>query len=318
MYVPGIYKNFDELVTINNKLFDYVIDYCQKQYGTSPLPSEDHKLYSSKLRKLLNYCEEAKITLSVGFDTEIPLSDFTKQLGLDEDEDPAIHMSLSQLTSLFENDVKKTIAIMDRALTSARLQTTDISRVLFVGGSCHIKCVKEQIRQHFGGRDIDCHEVHPDEVVAKGACIFSELWKESKDGNSLMLNGQPIYIDELTSITLNIQVSKDLCWPFLEKGKPINGQQIAVTFQDRGRTGATVYNILEGDSFEKCNKIYNFVKDCSLLKSYTIKYAPEDRGLNGAVEYLFIFSIETDGVISLEIKNKINNKIYKPRETIRF
>lgn len=27
MYVPGIYKNFDELVTINNKLFDYVIDF---------------------------------------------------------------------------------------------------------------------------------------------------------------------------------------------------------------------------------------------------------------------------------------------------
>ena len=156
-------------------------------------------------------------------------------------------------------------------------------------------------------------------MVAKGACIFSELWRESKDGNTLMLNNnQPIYIDELTSITLNVQVSRDLCWPFLEKGKPINGQQITVTFQDKGRTGTTVYNILEGDSDKRCNNVYNYVKDCSLLKSYTIKYAPEDRGPNGAIEYLFIFSIETDGVISLEIRNKRNNKVYKPRETIRF
>ena len=27
MYIPGIYKNFDKLVIINNKLFDYVIDF---------------------------------------------------------------------------------------------------------------------------------------------------------------------------------------------------------------------------------------------------------------------------------------------------
>ena len=155
-------------------------------------------------------------------------------------------------------------------------------------------------------------------MVAKGACIFSELWRESKDGDSLLLNKHSIYIDELTSITLNVQVSRDLCWPFLEKGKPINGQQITVTFQDKGRTGTTVYNILEGDSDKRCNNVYNYVKDCSLLKSYTIKYAPEDRGPNGAIEYLFIFSIETDGVISLEIRNKRNNKVYKPRETIRF
>ena len=306
-------------VLFDKILFDYVMNYCKQQYGKSPLPDEKHKLYRSKLRKLLNYCEEAKITLSVGYDTEISLSDFANQLGVDDDDELAIHMSLGQLTSLFETDVKKTIAIMDRALASAKLQTSDISRVLYVGGSCHIKCVKEQIKQHFGGRDVDCHEVHPDEVVAKGACIFSELWRESKDGNTLMLNNnQPIYIDELTSITLNVQVSRDLCWPFLEKGKPINGQQITVTFQDRGKTGTTVYNILEGDSDKKCNNVYNYVKDCSLLKSYSIKYAPEDRGPNGAIEYLFIFSIETDGVISLEIRNKRNNKVYKPRETIRF
>ena len=145
-------------------------------------------------------------------------------------------------------------------------------------------------------------------MVAKGACIFSELWRESKDGDSLLLNKHSIYIDELTSITLNVQVSRDLCWPFLEKGKPINGQQITVTFQDKGRTGTTVYNILEGDSDKKCNNVYNYVKDCSLLKSYSIKYAPEDRGPNGAIEYLFIFSIETDGVISLEIIKYINLK----------
>ena len=65
-------------------------------------------------------------------------------------------------------------------------------------------------------------------MVAKGACIFSELWRESKDGDSLLLHKHSIDIDELTSMTLNVQVSRDLCWPFLEKGKPINGQQITL------------------------------------------------------------------------------------------
>ena len=124
----------------------------------------------------------------------------------------------------------------------------------------------------------------------------------------MLNNNQPIYIDELTSITLNVQVSRDLCWPFLEKGKPINGQQITVTFQDKGRTGTTVYNILEGDSDKRCNNVYNYVKDCSLFKSYRLKYPPDDRGPNAAIEYLFNFSIESDGVISLEIIKYINLK----------
>ena len=69
-------------VLFDKILFDYVMNYCKQQYGKSPLPDEKHKLYRSKLRKLLNYCEEAKITLSVGYDTEISLSDFANQLGL--------------------------------------------------------------------------------------------------------------------------------------------------------------------------------------------------------------------------------------------
>lgn len=304
-------------VLFDKRICEYVIEKCIQQFGRSPLPPENSKQYRSKHRKLMKLCEEAKITLSVAPDTDISLIDFMNQLGVnDDDDDPTIRFREYDLFKLLEPDIQRTIDAMDRAIRAAKLNRDKISRVLYIGGSCHIKCVERMIREYYD-RDIQCHEVHPDEAVAKGACIYSTMWMNSANGHDLALNGHPIFIEDITSVTLNIQVSPDLCYPFLLKGLPIDGTSRAVSFRDVNRLGSTTYSIWEGESENKVQGYYNSVNDCTKLKEYLIKYSPEDIGPNGVV-YLFVFTIERDGVISLEIRNRDNNKVYIQKETVSF
>lgn len=304
-------------VLFDKRICEYVIDRCIQQYGKSPLPDKNVPQYRSKHRKLMKLCEEAKITLSNAPATDIPLFDFMGQLGLDPDEDDdAIKFHESDLFILLEQDVQRTIDVMDRAINAAKVSRDKVSRVLFIGGSCHIRCVDRMIRDYFG-RDVRCGTVNPDEAVAKGACIYSTMWMNSANGHDLVLNNHPIFIEDITSVTLNIQVSPDLCYPFLLKGLPIDGTSRAVSFKDVNRQGFTTYNIWEGESENKYKNCYNWVRDCTKLKEYIIRYPQEDIGPNGVV-YLFVFTIERDGVISLEIRNKDKNKVYVQKETIKF
>ena len=307
-------------VLFDERICEYVIEKSIQQYGESSLPDENARHYLSKHRKLMKFCEEAKITLSNAPAIEISLLVSLPELGLyDDDDDRVVDNDIifreTDLLRLLENDIQRTIDVMDRALRNARVNRDRISRVLFIGGSCHIRCVDRMIHNYFG-RDVRCNTVNPDEAVAKGACIYSTMWMNSANGHDLVLNDHPFYIEEITSVTLNIQISPDLCYPFLLKGLSIEGTSRTTSLKDVNKQGFTTYYLWEGESENKYNGRYNWVNDCTKLKEYIIKYPQEDIGPDGVV-YLFVFTIERDGVISLEIRNKDKNKVYLEKETIR-
>jgi len=74
-----------------------------------------------------------------------------------------------QLESLISGYVDRTIEMCRAALTAARLDVSDVSEILCVGGSTRIPLVRKRLAELF--RKEPQIKINPDEVVAQGAAI---------------------------------------------------------------------------------------------------------------------------------------------------
>ena len=294
--------SFDRLV---EKL---VISRCQERYHKSPLPPDSARNYGIKKRKLLKQCEDMKIYLSGQNYFSFPLNDFEDEIGL---EDESLDFWEADLTRILEGEINKTINIIDRSLAKADLTKHDISNVLFIGGSCTIKCIEGIVNKYFE-RDICKYTAYVWECVARGACIISDCWLQDPTSLSLRINGRHIHVDDITSVTLNFQTSDTTVHPFLHSGTRITGEPIEMILYDPNtHFGYTLYNFYEGNSTN--------IKDCTPLVTYTIVYDKfTDVNNQGQIEYKFSFKVEFDGIISLEISNNVTNKVYLERQIISY
>jgi len=126
--------------------------------------------------------EEAKIALTTqnifnGFVEDIPCA-ITKQ----------------KFEELILARVEQTITCCKNALKDAGLKTTDIQEVVMVGGSTRTPIVKQMVATFFGKEVHD--QINPDEVVALGAAIQSDI---------LAGNRKDILLLDVTPLSLGIE-----------------------------------------------------------------------------------------------------------------
>lgn len=88
----------------------------------------------------------------------------------DDDDDNDFQYTLEKMNRVLDPFITKTIETVTRALCIANLKREDISQIVLIGGSSRLKIVRQKLLEFFG-RDIISAEMHPDESVAKGACL---------------------------------------------------------------------------------------------------------------------------------------------------
>ena len=135
--------------------------------------------------------EAAKIELSQSNNAEIEIPNFFDGHPLE------IAISLTQYNQLIEPLLKKTIVCVDSVLRDARLDSSDIDRVILVGGSTRNKAVREivskKIKEPYIASKVD-------EVVSHGAAIVaSSLFTPDEDS-------LPIEVTDVTAHSLGIDV----------------------------------------------------------------------------------------------------------------
>lgn len=135
--------------------------------------------------------EAAKIELSQSNNAEIEIPNFFDGHPLE------ISISLPQYNRLIEPLLKKTIDCVDSVLRDARLDSSDIDRVILVGGSTRNKAVREivskKIKEPYIASKVD-------EVVSHGAAIIaSSLFTPDEDS-------LPIEVSDVTAHSLGIDV----------------------------------------------------------------------------------------------------------------
>lgn len=126
----------------------------------------EHRVAMAQLRHM---AEQAKIRLSTEVEVHVQALVETAEERLELDD----VLTRAELAAMIDDYVESTIVKARQAMEEARVDARDLSRVLLVGGSTRIPCVRQRIAEELGIEPDAYADV--DLSVALGAAIQSSL-----------------------------------------------------------------------------------------------------------------------------------------------
>lgn len=153
---------------IDKILLDYLAEDFLDVHGVD-LRDQPHTL-----QDLWDKAEVAKKDLTMRTSTKLALAlgDKTLSINLDRDD----------FNDLIEGLIDKTKQIMAKVIQDAKMDWSNIDKILLVGGSSRIPVVREMIQEVTGKEPVK--DINPDECVALGAAIQTAVSAESTTSKS--------------------------------------------------------------------------------------------------------------------------------------
>jgi molecular chaperone DnaK len=147
---------------IDQKIINWLADEFKKQSGI------DITKDTLALQRLDEAAEKAKIELSTTPETEVNIPFITS------DANGPVHflikLSRTQLETLSEEFVARSIEITKRALEASPFKMGEINEIIMVGGQTRMPMIVESVKKFFNGKEPN-RSINPDEVVALGAAV---------------------------------------------------------------------------------------------------------------------------------------------------
>ncbi len=263
----------------DQKIVNWLADNFKKEYG---IDLREDKMVLQRLREA---GEKAKCELSSTMETQINLPFITA----DRSGPKHLNVTLTRakLEQLTEDLIKKTLGPCEKALADARLESSDISEVILVGGQTRMPKVQEKVKKFFGKEP---HKgVNPDEVVAVGAAIQGGvLGGEVKD----------ILLLDITPLSLGIETLGEVFTKLIERNTtiPTKESKIFTTAAD-GQTAVDIH-VLQGERpLARDNR--------TLGRFQLVGIAPAPRGIP---QIEVTFDIDANGILSVSAKDKGTGK----------
>ncbi len=178
----------------DQKLLDFVCDTFESQHKV------DLRQSLSARSRLLHAVEEAKKKLSYQPYVMITEEFIAEKEGLPLNLE--IEVTRGQFEELIEPLIKRTLDCLESAMTDAKLQATDIAKVLLVGGATRTPMIHQVLTQRLG-RPVHS-EIEPDLAVAMGAAVQGGLIAGIDVGPVLVdITPHTLGIESLNSETRN-------------------------------------------------------------------------------------------------------------------
>ncbi len=260
--------DFDE------KIMQYLIDEFKKDTGI------DLGKDKSAVQRLKEASEKAKIELSGVTTSNINLPFITADAEGPKHLD--ITLTRSKFDELTADLVEATMEPTRKAMQDAGLSSSDIDKVILVGGSSRIPAVQEAVKK-FTGKEP--HKgINPDECVAMGAAI---------QGGVLAGDVKDVVLLDVTPLSLGIETLGGVCTKLIERNTtiPVKKTQVFSTAADN-QTSVEIH-ILQG---EREMAAYN-----KTLGRFSLTgIAPAPRGVP---QIEVGFDIDANGIVKVTAKD---------------
>jgi molecular chaperone DnaK len=244
------------------------------------------------LQRLKEVAERAKCELSSTLETNINLpfiaadatgpKHFNKTLKRDEFE------------NLVADLIEQTVEPCQRALDDAKLQASDIDKVILVGGQTRSPIVERTVERIFGKRP--SAEINPDEVVAMGAAI---------QGGVLTGDVKDIVLLDVLPLSLGLETRGGLFTKIIDRNStiPLHNSLTFTTVVDN--QSSVEIHILQGErEVAEGNR--------SLGKFELVGIPPSPRGVP---QIEVSFEVDANGIVSVSAQDKATGREQQMRIT---
>jgi molecular chaperone DnaK len=233
------------------------------------------------MQRLKEAAEKSKIELSSTPTSNINLpfitADATGPKHLD------LTLTQAKFNELTADLVEATMGPVQQALNDSGLSTSDLNKVLMVGGSSRIPAVQEAVKNKIGKEPFK--GINPDECVALGAAYQGGVINQDvKDGLLLL---------DVTPLSLGLETMGGVCTKIIERNTTIPTKKSQVFSTAADNQPAVDINVLQGER--------EFAKDNKQLGTFRLDgIAPAPRGIP---QIEVTFNIDANGIVNVSAKD---------------
>ncbi len=253
-----------------------IMRWCQddikRRFGVE-LTSADAR----QMRRLRTACEKAKRQLSSTTTAQIEVEGLTSEL------DYVATLSRAMFNKLCDGLFRKTLSQVDRALRDGKAAKRDVDEIVLVGGSTRIIRVQEMLSEFFGGKKLN-HSVHPDEVVAHGACIQAAII--TKQDSSRLTD---MILLDVTPLSLGVETAGGVMTHIIERNHTIPCKKTRQFSTHADNQTAVLVQVYEGER--------GFVKENNKLGEFLLGGIPP--APRNAAQINVTFNLDVNGIMTV-------------------
>jgi len=230
-------------------------------------------------QKVMEQAVEAKITLSSASDTYITVTDVI----------PGQHIDIKVTRDDFEKSIqaytKKIDAIVQKLWAVANLRPSDMHRVILVGGSSRIPCMKALVCDLIGEEKV-YGNINPSLCVAEGAAMYAAYLDDRE------IFGREIEVKTRTCHALGLEKAGGKFFELIAANQPTPSERSQLFTNDVDNMTSLDINVYQGSAPD--------VKDNAMIGTIRITDLPPAKA--ESLDIMVIFKVDTEQNVTVTVE----------------